>query len=92
MGFFQLIGAAMPWRVIGLGAGALAICGAILLYFAQAKRIEHLNEERAAAVASARPGPNATQRDAALAVADLTDALKTCNADKAALAAILVQN
>ena len=53
MGILQLIGAAVPWRVIGLGAGALAICGAILLYFAQMKRIERLDEERAVAVASA---------------------------------------
>lgn len=53
MGILQLIGAAVPWRAIGLGAGALAICGAVLLYFAQSKRIEQLDEERTAAVASA---------------------------------------
>jgi hypothetical protein len=53
MGILQLIGAAVPWKGIGVGAGALAICGAVLLFFAQTKRIEHLDEERAAAVVSA---------------------------------------
>lgn len=53
MGILPLIGAAVPWRVIGISAGALAMGSAILLYMAQAKRIERLEEERAAAVASA---------------------------------------
>lgn len=35
-----------------------------------------------------RPGLRATQRDAALVIEDFTEALASCNADKAAIAAI----
>lgn len=38
-----------------------------------------------------RPGPGATQKDAALAVADLSAALAACNADKDAVARILAE-
>lgn len=34
------------------------------------------------------PGPNATQRDAALVVEDFKETLASCNADKAAIAEI----
>jgi hypothetical protein len=53
MGFLNLLGAAVPWKVIGFGAGALAICGAVALILAQAKAFGRLETERIAAVASA---------------------------------------
>ena len=38
-----------------------------------------------------RPGPTATQRDAALVIADLLESIKACNADKEALSGLLSQ-
>jgi len=37
-----------------------------------------------------RPGPHATQRDAALVLEHFTEALAACNADKAALADLII--
>ncbi len=53
MGFLGLLGGAVPWRAVGIGAIALTCGVAVVLILNQAKTIGHLESERAAAIAAA---------------------------------------